>query len=791
MTIQDNRAWRRIYAGIALTTLATLLLELALTRIFSVVLFYHFAFMAISVALFGLGAGALVSYYLARRNEDLWSLLGGMSAVSAPLTMVVLMVVLRLDVSIQVTGETAWKLAAAYFVSSLPFFSSGVVISMAVSAGIERVHRVYFFDLAGAAAGCLLLVPLLNLLGGPNTVLAAAALYAVAGAVWYGGSGRAGRVRASLALAAAISTCIAWNYRARIIDVRYAKGQRMPEELFSAWNSFSRVGVKPDDGAGSPAIVIDADAATSIPNFSPESADPKFRAELLRSGPGLVYRIRPGARTLIIGPGGGYDVARALASGSTAITGVEINPIIVNDIMRDRFADRSQRLYFRPDVSIHIEDGRSFIRRPGPSYEVIQMTLVDTWASTAAGAFALSENNLYTVEAFADYFRRLTADGLLSITRWEFEPPRESLRVVAVAMEALRRLGVPDPSRHFVIGREGAQDAGKYGAKDTVVVKRSPFADDELQRARQALSEAGMPAVYLPGERIPNAFTALIGSADPAAFARRYQYDVSPVTDDRPFFFYTVRTRELWDFVRFRPSEDVKINLGVMMLFVSLAVSAVATVLVLALPPWLLGTQLPRERSALLHLLYFFAVGVGFIMVEVGLIQKFVLLLGSPTYSLTVVVFSLLVSSGLGSYASGHLIGGDDRRLARLLGLVVAVVAALGALAPAVVDRAVALPLAARCVLAAALLFPAGFVMGMPFPCGLKRLERSHPTAVRWAWAVNSASSVLGSVTAIFVAIHLGLFLTLLVGASAYLVAVYSLRRTAGQAGGRADGVTT
>jgi hypothetical protein len=778
MNTLETRRWRRLYLGLALTASATLLLELALTRIYSVVLFYHFAFLAISVALFGLGVGGVVSYYLAGRGREVWPLLGTVSALNAPVTLALLAGILELNVRIRVTPETALKLAVAYFGSAVPFFSAGLVIATAMSAGLERVNRVYFFDLAGAAAGCILLVPILNILGGPNTVMAAAVLYAVAGAVWYSMARHRAASRIAAALAGLLVACLAWNQRARWIDIRYAKGVEIRGELFTKWNSFSRIGVKPDDGAGRPAIVIDGDAATSIPDFASD-APLRLREELLRSGPGLPYRIRPGATTLIIGPGGGYDVARALASGSQSVTGVEINPIIIHDVMRNRFAEASRRLYFRPEVQIHVEDGRTFVRRPGPRYQVIQMTLVDTWASTAAGAFALSENNLYTVEAFVDYFNRLADDGLLSITRWEFEPPRESLRVVSLAREALTRLGAPDPARHFVIAREGASDVTGYGAKDTVVVKKTPFTDQELSVARQAMAEAGIPAVYLPNEKIDNPFTDFLLARDPASFAQQYRFDISPVSDNRPFFFYTVPARDLWSFVTLRRSEDVKINLGVIMLFVSVAVSVVATALMMLLPRSLLGTQVPTEPSALLHLLYFFAVGVGFIMVEIGLIQKLVLFLGNPTYSLTVVVFSLLISSGLGSYASGKLIGDDDQRLAVSLGLVMVTVALLAGVVPRVVDAGVGLPIAARCALSAALLFPAGFLMGMPFPSGLKRLGRFHPTAVRWAWAVNSASSVLGSVVAIFFAIHWGLLQTLLLGAAAYGLALVSLKLTA------------
>ncbi len=218
--------WRALYAGVALTTMATLLLELALTRIFSVVLFYHFAFLAISVALFGLGVGAIASYAVD------WRRIGWISTLNAPLTAIVLAGIVRQNVSIEVTAATAWKLAATYFAAALPFFAAGVVISLAISAGMERVHRLYFFDLAGAAAGCLLLVPLLNRLGGPNTALAAAALYGAAGAVWFGAAGNRKGLWGALATTGAVAACIAWNQQAHAIDVRYAKGMRIEHELF-------------------------------------------------------------------------------------------------------------------------------------------------------------------------------------------------------------------------------------------------------------------------------------------------------------------------------------------------------------------------------------------------------------------------------------------------------------------------------------------------------------------------------------------------------------------------------
>jgi hypothetical protein len=280
--------------------------------------------------------------------------------------------------------------------------------------------------------GCAVLVPLLKWLGGPNTILVAAVVFAVSAAIWFHLS-RAprGRILAVL-LGLLLVGLITYNFKFFLIEVKTAKGVPIKDEEFVKWNEFSRIALKPEPGSTMKSIVIDADAATGIPSFDWDHLKPEDRAQLLRQGMGLPYSLRPGAKALIIGPGGGYDVARALASGSRDITAVEINPIIANDVMRDKFARESNYIYRRPGVNLFIEDGRSFVRRSSAKYQVLQATLVDTWASTAAGAFALSENNLYTTDAFTDYLSHLTNDGLLAFTRWGFDPPRESLRVVAL-----------------------------------------------------------------------------------------------------------------------------------------------------------------------------------------------------------------------------------------------------------------------------------------------------------------------------------------------------------------------
>ena len=318
---------------------------------------------------------------------------------------------------------------------------------------------------------------------------------------------------------------------------------------FSRWNALSRVEV--DRQGQAKAIVIDADASTYIMNCDlAHWHDSEWEKDLMSAPPALANVLRPRGEFAIIGPGGGVDVLRAVANGSPSVTGIEINPIIANTIMRGRYADYAQHLYELPQVHMHVTDGRSYLRSTPQRFDVMQMTLVDTWASTAAGAFALSENNLYTVEAFREYFEHLKPDGMVAITRWEFREPREALRVVAVAMEALHSLGVANPARNFMVASQGPLN--EDGIPVVVLAKKTEFSRDELRAVRAHMQKySQLSPLYLPSDAgreqaDVNPFARLIAGNDPYRFAQNYAYNVSPVTDNAPFFFFTVKPEQVF-----------------------------------------------------------------------------------------------------------------------------------------------------------------------------------------------------------------------------------------------------
>lgn len=740
------------------------MLELALTRVFSVVYFYHFAFLAISIALFGLGAGGVFSYVVAGWASSLYNKVGVVAALNAIAIVGCLSFLLSRNAEMN-----PGALIAAYFVAAIPFVLSGIIASLVIADNIDHVNRVYFFDLIGAAGGCAVLVFLLTLIGGPNTILAAAVLFAVSAAIWFHlANSHNGRLMAVL-LCLFLVGLITLNKQKHFIDVKYAKGQALKDEEFVRWNVFSRIALKkqPD---GAQLIVIDGDANTYVAQLDIDHLSASHRVSLSTSGPSFPYALRPGAKSLVIGPGGGYDIAHALASGSHDVTGVEINPIIAKEIMQERYAFYSNGLYLRPDVHIFIEDGRSFVRRSTARFQVLQATLVDTWASTAAGAFALSENNLYTTNAFVDYLSHLTPDGVMAFTRWGFDPPRESLRIVSLAIAALQSIGQQDPSRNVAVVRDDVGKLYKLGAQDTILISRNPFTAADINLIKNTAAAAYMVIAYLPGSSSNTPFRTLLKTADRAHFFADYPFDVRPVTDNRLFFFYTVQPRDLFDFVFHdsRQMMDYKINSALPVIFGLIGISIIATLVILALPPVILRDRLPRSRGSMQTLIFFLCIGAGYIVIQVALIQKFVLFLGHPTYALTVIVFSMLLSSGCGSFVSRKVIGQNMRRLRNVLLFVIIGDILLALVVSPICGGGVSLPFALKVLVSIALISPLGFAMGMPFPTGLARLEKIMPMSVRWAWSINAASSVLGSAAAMFSAIYIGLQLALVVGGLFY-----------------------
>jgi hypothetical protein len=782
---QQRPRWP-LWTGIGIVSLSVLLTELLLTRLFSVTLYYHFAFMAVSLALLGLGFSGILVFLFAPRfpAERLYVQIAWLSVGSAVAVVLAAVSILRAEIALEFSPENFATLLRVYLVAFVPLLLSGLIVTLLFTHRARVAGRLYFFDLSGAALAGPLLVPLSAWIGAPRAVVVAAALMAGAGAVL----SHMGHYRRGVAvcgvLAGALVVLVFVGKGSPLLDVHFAKGQKQSQVLFSEWNSFSRVavydrnhetwGLSPNYQGDLPAALwldIDASASTPITHLSGSLTNvPHFQWVLTAYG----YKLRPSGEALVIGAGGGRDLLSALNHGLSRVDGVEINDIIVRDVMGRRFRDYSGNIYGQPNVAVHTDDGRSWVRRSDRRFDVIQMSLVDTWAATSAGAYVLSENNLYTVEAFVDYLNHLKPDGVLSIARW----PNDSLRTLTLFIEACRKLGLGDPSRKAVV----------LGHTNLIemLFKRVDYTEDELRMLLRKTEEQRFDVHYmpaLPSRAQPNNDYARLVS-DPAGFIASSELDFSPVTDDRPFFFNFTRVERVPEQIaesRFLFGDGLGNLLSVLIITTGMVILCFAVPMVV----WLVRRRRRRlpgpppvdagpARGGRM-LLYFACLGFGYIVVEVVLIQKLTLLLGHPTTSLVVSLSGMLAGSGLGAGFISRRASKPAVKDARVaLAVVTMAVLLLTVILQPVASSVVSATIAPRILVALAFVVSTGFTMGIPLPLGIRILER-HPddrALIPWAWGLNGALSVFGSCAAIFLAMFFGFNNAMRVGAAAYVLAL-------------------
>lgn len=526
-------------------------------------------------------------------------------------------------------------------------------------------------------------------------------------------------------------------------------------------------------------LIIDMNAMTPLIKFD---GDLDRASHMLHDLSSFVHHVHPWktpGHVCVIGAGGGRDVLAALVSGAVHVTGVEINPLIVDDVMLGQYRDYTGGLYERPDVTIITDDGRGVVRRSSEKFGVIHLSMVDTSAATAAGAYSLTENSLHTVDAFADYLEHLEPDGLLSVSSVTMPGLAGGAELSALAWKSLRNIGA-DPSTNVAvistpwIGRPGC-------ILHNVIVKPEPFDEREITSIRENTRRLGFQVAYLPGEKTrPGTWIGPILTArsesDLAALIEGWNLDVTPATDDRPFFFYQNRLSDLSAMLASGMPTYLFGN-GLFIL-AKVALIALAMVVLFLLIPVIAARKSIESGSgrAMWDLVYVACLGVGFMCVEIALIQKFTLYLGRPTYTLVVVLFVLLLGGGLGSRLFGRISksGSIRLRLAIAIGTLLAALFALWifGLGDLLLASTSGWPAGGRIALTVAILAPIGLLLGMPYPAGLSAVARRAETRIPWLWGINSATSVLGSVMAVLISMHAGISSTLLAGTLLYCVAL-------------------
>ncbi len=742
---------------------STLALQVLLTRIFSAALFYHFAFFAISLALLGTGAGAILLYLRPRLVErpSPERALARWSAVFGALLLVVPALLVRLDYSFDnfaVDASFVLTLSLAALLAALPFLAGGIVIALAIKTWVAGVGRIYAFDLAGAGIGALAIVPLLWLVDAPTLVVGLGVIGALAALLFAGPAVPERRLAGALTAVGVILVVLSSVTSLYHLPAPFDK-YRTP--LAERWTPISRVVAYPPGTRGGDAIVSYDQDVAPVPGHRPGTPLPDWRS--LGLGPQSIgYELSGPGRTLVIGGGGGRDVYNALSSGQRQVDVIELNREIRN-MVDGELADWSGRPFSLPGVSVEIGDGRSTLAARDTRYDQVHIGFTNTLTAGSGQAYALSENNLYTVEAFDEYLDHLRPGGILSVSRLYRFAGDEVLRATVLALTALEERGIEHPRRHVVVmlGRDTLE--AFFG---TVLVRLEPFTDAELARIRDSLAPARTRGlVFAPGGPYRREWRSLAAAASPEEFCADYAVNVCAPTDNQPFFLNPVRLGDLGEplppgspFISRTPYVVLLSALGILT-----ALCLVAFVLPLAL-------DRRSERPPASTLGFFAAIGVGFLAFEVVLIQRFVLFLGFPTYALSVVLFALLVFTGVGSLLSERLV---DRRRGLIVALAAAtliVVAAAFALQP-LLRALIDLPFGVRVLLTVVLLAPAGVLLGMAMPVGLRRLAGLYPSGVPWAWGINGVTSVLGSVLAIFVAINWGFTVATLLAAACYAAA--------------------
>ena len=784
-----SRGW--LFAGLALATFATLVLEILDTRLLSVLTWYHLSFLAVSLAMLGMAAGAVRVFlgderFSAAQASATLPRYCSWFAISIPATHLANLCI-PIPLLHQFSVMEIIAVTVATTVLAIPFVLSGVVVTLALTRTSGPVGRLYASDLFGAALGCLAVIALLSWSDITSVAFVAGAAAGLGAWCFHRFSGHAGRGQGHFVLASVFIIIAVLNaQRNDVFGVIYPKNRTQwlsqQQVDVSEWNTHSHIAIhKPQQspvffwGPGIGAdrfestiawIVIDGEAGTPITKWdgSRDSID-WVQYDVTT----LPHHLRRG-RAAVIGVGGGRDLLSALWGGSS-VTGIEVNGILV-DALQNRYREFAN-LTTRSDVQLVHDEARSYLSRQPGQFDVLQMSLIDTWAATGAGAFSLSENGLYTREAWQVFLNALTPQGIFSVSRW-FSPGEisEATRVMSMATAAVLQRGAKTPADHIImVSRERIatlliSNAG-FGARDREMVDAvtQKFGFTVLAAPWQAPTDARMQRILASKDE-----------RDLAGATADDVFDFSPTTDARPFFFSMLRPRA---FLRIYDLPRGGVMWGNLRATVTLVVLfAVAFVLVVGIVGWPLikagRPDLPRGSLGW-ALWYFSAIGCGFMLVQIPFLQRFSVFLGHPTYSLAIILFTMILAAGIGSFLSDR-INLDGRWARRIPVLIALVIASSVFLLQPVVSATVQYGLAVRSSVVILFVAPVAILLGYCFPIGMRFVGRASDHTAAWMWGINGAAGVLAAIAAVAISMWVGTQANLLIAAVLYLSLPLAMR---------------
>ena len=787
--------------SIALISAATLAYEILLMRLFSIIQWHHFAYMMISLALLGYGASGtfvfLFRRWLERRFLTAYLVNAVLFGISA-------MACFRLAQAVPFNAlEVLWDplqplwLGLVFLLLFIPFFCAANCICLAFSHYPGRLHRIYCYDLSGAGIGAAAIIGLLFIVSPSTALQAVAALGLLAAAVAWWEAGVRPRWPTLLFILAAVVLLLpvagfslnvsefkGLSQSLRVLNAKQIDQRSSPLGLLTTVESpsipFRHIpGLSLNTPGQIPeqlGLFTDADSLSVLTRFDGELEELEY---LDYQSSALPYHLLPKPGVLVLGAGGGAQVLQALYHRANHVDAVELNPQVV-ELVNRKFGSFTGALYGLRGVTVHQKEARGFVVASRNRYDLIQVALLDSFSASSAGLYALSENYLYTVEAFSEYLQHLQAGGILSITRWMKTPPRDGLKILATAIETLKQAGVAEPGRQMAMIRSWNTS--------TLLVKNGPFSDDDIHKLKTFCSKRWFDLAFYPGMKASEAnrynqlqrpwyFEAaskLLGKA-PAAFMDAYKFNIRPATDDRPYFSHFLKWQTLPELLALRNrGGSSMLEWGYLILVATLVTALFASLLLVLLPLWV--KRRSSSRAGGLHwriIMYFSAIGTAFMFVEIAFIQKFILFLHHPLYAVSVVLCAFLVFAGLGSLMSGRW--HEHVSLLKITSGIGLICVLYILLLPWLFNALVQLPGELKILASALLIAPLAFLMGMPFPLGLDSVSNKRPSWIPWAWGINGCASVVSAILATLLAIHLGFRFVVFMAVVLYLLAALVL----------------
>jgi hypothetical protein len=801
-----------LYVGIWFISASTLLFEVALLRTFSIALWYHFSFMVVSIALLGYGASGSF-LMLSGRLREKTHLLGASPALFALFAPVSYIIANRIPFD---PARLAWDvhqllfIVLYYIILSVPFIFSGLTIALALTTMAEKAGRVYAWDLLGAGSGPAIALLLFPLLGGEGVILASSAGGFIASLFILKYTGKptaphsnrlSGGLRPTLIpLAGILCVSALFIIRPVFMDVRISPYKDLPfaleysgaRLLETRWNAFSRV-----DLIESPAVRFAPGLSLTYLETLPEqrgiTVDGDGLNAISRTGPpealrfldylptALPYKLLgeggEGGNTevFLIDTRGGLHILEAFYHGITSIKGSETNPLVA-DLANSNFSDF---IYEKADIKTG--EGRAILKGSKAAYDLIQLG-VGSQTAAQTGFLGLTEDYRFTVEALTDYYDHLEGGGYLFITRYLLPPARGELKLVTTIVEALESLGIENPASRLVVFRTLETFS--------ILLKKGTFDEGEIKLVKAFLTSRRYDPVHYPSmppeeanlfNRFPEPFyynlvKSILDKGSRQGVLKDYLFDISPSTDQRPFFHHFFKFRNVREVVQSVGGKwQILLEGGYLLPFV-FTQALVASVLLIVLPLFKNSRGGERRVQGVglrlgPLLFYFFLLGVGFMFVEITLIQKFILFLEHPEFAFSAVVSILLVSSGTGSFLSQRL--RPERGIKWAITLLIIILITFAIIVPPILKASLGLDIIYRVIITALLILPLGIIMGMPFPFAIRYLETLKGRFfIPWGWAVNGCASVLGSVLSVMAAMAVGFNWVLVLAACTYLAAL-------------------